>query len=710
MSRPASATFVPALVLLVGGPLAAEPAPVRLTAPVPYQVVQRGPALSAMPVRCDFPTEGKELWEYRAVRLADPKNDPAWAGLDVRWGTALARVPAGGWYRLEVRARDGDRVTRQGAAEPVGVGEVFLVAGQSYATNCNDERFQVSDPERRVAALDPATGTWRVADDPQPVADKSDGGSVWPPVGDALAKELGVPIGFANVAVGATASAQWLPGGKLHARLVAAGKALGSFRAVLWQQGESDVIAKTATDTYVANLKAIRAAATDAWGAEVPWLLAKSTHHPTVYHDPAGEGRVRTAIDELVKLPGFRPGPDTDTLTGDSRGDAKSRRHFTGAGQRRAAELWVKVLKEHIATAGPVHEPVSRLHLLDPAWASPVVYRESSVLLRDTKDGPPTARLAFPAAEVLEVATADRRFDPHDFSLSADGLTITFTDPGLVEPVRTADLFPPKDAPNSYRHRVGHPDQNLLYHAGRWFHDRDVEVTYRRRDKPAPLPAVAGSLPKTAARLKEGKPLVLGVSGDSISTGLDASGTAAAPPYQPGYPDLVAAQLEASFGGRVTVKNRAVAGWSVANGLADADKLIAEKPDLVLVAYGMNDVGRRDPKWFGQQTKALVDKLRAGLPEAEVVLVSPMLGNAEWVHTPPDMFPKYRDELTALAGPGVAVADVTAAWEVLLAHKHFLDLTGNGLNHPNDCGHRVYAQAVLAVIGGPPGPARPAGR
>jgi lysophospholipase L1-like esterase len=151
----------------------------------------------------------------------------------------------------------------------------------------------------------------------------------------------------------------------------------------------------------------------------------------------------------------------------------------------------------------------------------------------------------------------------------------------------------------------------------------------------------------------------------------------------------------------------------VANGVADADRLVAEKPDLILVAYGMNDVGRRDPKWFGQQTKALLDRVRAGLPDAEVILVSPMLGNAEWVHTPRDMFGPYRDELTALAGPGVAVADVTAAWGLLLGHKHDLDLTGNGLNHPNDFGHRVYAQAVLAVIGAAPKPAasvRPAGR
>ena len=51
-----------------------------------------------------------------------------------------------------------------------------------------------------------------------------------------------------------------------------------------------------------------------------------------------------------------------------------------------------------------------------------------------------------------------------------------------------------------------------------------------------------------------------------------------------------------------------------------------------------------------------------------------------------------------MTGPGVALADVTAVWELLLTHKHDLDLTGNGLNHPNDFGHRVYAQMILRAI------------
>ncbi|QDU10422.1 neutral/alkaline non-lysosomal ceramidase N-terminal domain-containing protein [Gimesia aquarii] len=289
-------------------------------------------------------------WEYRVVPLADkPAMSTAWTIFKPnRKGKKFegtARIKAGGWYRLEVRCRKKDNVLNVGAVEPMGVGEVFLVAGQSYATNCNDERLKVTDPQQRVVAFNGAKQTWTVANDPQPAPDGSNGGSIWPPLGDALAAELQVPVGFANVGVASTSSKQWMPDGNLHPRLVSTGKALGGFRAVLWQQGESDVLGKTSTAQYVKNLQSIRNTAIEVWGFEPPWLLAKSTIHPTVYNDPAGEKRIRDAIDSLVKQPGFFSGPDTDTLKGENRGDVKSRRHFSGIGQRNAGKMWLTAIR-----------------------------------------------------------------------------------------------------------------------------------------------------------------------------------------------------------------------------------------------------------------------------------------------------------------------------------------------------------------------------
>ena len=34
----------------------------------------------------------------------------------------------------------------------------------------------------------------------------------------------------------------------------------------------------------------------------------------------------------------------------------------------------------------------------------------------------------------------------------------------------------------------------------------------------------------------------------------------------------------------------------------------------------------------------------------------------------------------------------------IVARKDPYDLSGNGLNHPNDFGHRLYAQTIVAAI------------
>ncbi len=75
-----------------------------------------------------------------------------------------------------------------------------------------------------------------------------------------------------------------------------------------------------------------------------------------------------------------------------------------------------------------------------------------------------------------------------------------------------------------------------------------------------------------------------------------------------------------------------------------------------------------------------------------------MLGNKDWVRLKQELFPQYRDALAELTGPGVALADLTSVWTELLKFKQDWDLTGNGVNHPNDFGHRVYAQVITALL------------
>lgn len=365
------------------------------------------------------------------------------------------------------------------------------------------------------------------------------------------------------------------------------------------------------------------------------------------------------------------------------------------------------------ASAAPPQRPpgaasleamLPELHLLEPFWNSPVVHGESLIFVSDEPGKPAVGKLLFPAKKILSVRRADRgqTFEVgRDYQIAGDGRSLEHLPESRVPRLAAADLFPPAGSPRSIPHKTGDTSRSVLFDNQHWFHDQQVEITYERASEkwPGKVPALAAEqLPKTLARLRNKQKLVLAVSGDSISEGYNASGFSGASPWMPPYPDLVAAQLRASYGGEVELKNRAVGGWSVVNGQNDLAELLKSEPHLVIIAYGMNDVGRRDPKAYRDSIADMLTRIRQHSADTEVILVATMLGNRDWVHTPREMFAPYRDALASFAGPGVALADLTDLWEHLLVHKRDIDVNGNGVNHPSDFGHRLYAQVILALL------------
>ena len=353
-----------AVVLLLGlcsaAPQAHASDDLKIEAPIPYQVTQRvgyvahrstihepgGAQLGHgdVKVKFDLLATARGEIQFRTVLLNNGYGKEVdWTrlagALDGNKFQGIAQLPAGGWYRLEIRLLSSEnRVITVSGVEPIGVGEVFVIAGQSNAGGHSEELTRVEDPESRVVAYDVLKREWRVANDPQPHA--GPGGTIWLSMCNALLPVIEVPIGLINVAVASTSSSQWLPGSELYGRLADAGKNIGLFRFVLWQQGESDVIKKVPTNEYVKNMSSIRRGLQKHWRFQPPWLLAKSTLHPTVYIDPLHESRIRAAINLLWRQDGFRPGPDTDLLAGENRGGPATRRHFSAVGQKRAGLMW----------------------------------------------------------------------------------------------------------------------------------------------------------------------------------------------------------------------------------------------------------------------------------------------------------------------------------------------------------------------------------
>ena len=91
-----------------------------------------------------------------------------------------------GWYDVTIRAKNGSTVVTEDTIERVGVGDVFVIAGQSNSANHGSDLLTPVDD--RVSAFD--LTNWQHAADPQPIA-TGNGGSPWPALGDAIAADQG---------------------------------------------------------------------------------------------------------------------------------------------------------------------------------------------------------------------------------------------------------------------------------------------------------------------------------------------------------------------------------------------------------------------------------------------------------------------------------------------------------------------------------------
>jgi len=277
-----------ALVLVAAHALTASTlhADIQLSAPVVRQVVQRDHAnQAAVPIAGTFTGTVTSI-EARAVVMEGENSGAAVDWQEVAASPAAGAfqgnltLAAGGWYAVEVRARDGERVVDQASVERVGVGDVYLTAGQSNSANHGSPAQRSGDRVSALKSLAPMA--WQQAHDPQPYATGS-GGSPWPALGDVLVAEQRVPVGFVSLGVGSTQVSQWVPGTPHYDKRLKPALELfgnGGFKAVLWHQGESDTLASTASAMYATRLKAIIDQSRKDAGFAAPWLIAGAAYHP----------------------------------------------------------------------------------------------------------------------------------------------------------------------------------------------------------------------------------------------------------------------------------------------------------------------------------------------------------------------------------------------------------------------------------------------
>lgn len=356
--------------------------------------------------------------------------------------------------------------------------------------------------------------------------------------------------------------------------------------------------------------------------------------------------------------------------------------------------------------------------VLRPFWDNPIADGESVLFLRDPQTGEATAQLLFPVENVLRVTRAVDWHLPNspafeegrDFLVTPGSREIRLPKGSRIPSFTSAELRRPA---GSQKYRLTHRDGSgeILFGAGSEYHEMQVAITYRHPAEtwPGPLPGFdPKALPRSIQKLQQKIPLSIVLLGDSISTGCNASGWAGCSPWQPPYQDLLLQHLQLSSGSHVQLTNLAVGGTSTPWGVTRIPDVLEAEPDLVILAFGMNDASGRPAAEFRDNIRAIINGIQTSRPETEFILVSTMLGNRDWVTLKHELFAEYAAALRDLAGSGIVVADMTAIWSEMLNRKADHDLTGNGVNHPNDFGHRIYAQVFAALLTPPESVSEPA--
>lgn len=168
------------------------------------------------------------------------------------------------------------------------------------------------------------------------------------------------------------------------------------------------------------------------------------------------------------------------------------------------------------------------------------------------------------------------------------------------------------------------------------------------------------------------------------------------------YTDMLGIALERAYPkSDVIAVNAGISGHTTANALARIDKdVLAHRPDLVTVMFGLNDMVKIDDiAAYRKNLAEIISRCRA--TGAEVVLCTPN-SVITTGSRPKDKLEKYCEAVREVAADeGVGLCDSFAAFEAMReADPLGWRLTLSDEIHPNMAGHKAIAEQLVLTISG----------
>jgi hypothetical protein len=378
--------LLPILFLFISSLVSAQ---IQITNPINRSVYQRVNGQSVITVTGTFTQYADRIEALFTYASPDER-----AGQSLGWQTVQVNPRGGffngklnipeGWFTLQVRGTLNGQQVSIAQVDRVGVGEVFLIAGQSNSQGyyrddtgklwgvqgASDDRVNCVSNFANFRSL--GKGNFNTTDDsnvdfPKPIFSKLDaeteiaprgyGSWYWGILGDLLANRLKVPILFFNVGWYGTSSKNWyesalgqrtksefieelFPAGMPYKNMKSVLNYYNSqygLRSVLWMQGESDNFKSVSTNDYIRNLRTVIEKSKEDFGKDITWVISQSSYYES--------GNVRRdwvpVIDAQQLIPfqveNLYAGPYTDGINGPTLRDGI---HYIGDGLKQVAQLW----------------------------------------------------------------------------------------------------------------------------------------------------------------------------------------------------------------------------------------------------------------------------------------------------------------------------------------------------------------------------------
>ncbi len=372
---------------------------------------------------------------------------------------------------------------------------------------------------------------------------------------------------------------------------------------------------------------------------------------------------------------------------------------------------------------------------LSPVWAGNISYAESAFVKENENGEIDPIQLLYPIEEIISVRSADLKTlykNGEDYYID-DGKIVIMPSgkiPVLAYEEYIFDEGGTSVAGGNPINVAGQPGKKLVYGEistpnggmSHWV----LAVTYKHSaDNILTIPEDKSErFANLINKLEAGEDVNIVSIGDSITEGWSSSkvkGNRA--PFCPPYNEMVAQYIQSVYAeSTVNFKNLGRSGTTASSGITSSGSpngnnpellqaVCAENPDLVMIAYGMNDGCGTAPETYANNINTIVKYIQENCPESCVVVVGTSLPNPEmsWSNGGGSILVHHDKYPAALAEKekdwleeeyNVGVADVTTMNVELYQRKIYQDLTGSNSNHPNDFMHRIYAQVIIQTIFG----------